>query len=217
MKRRLICATLIALVLAALIPAAAFAQPPTILGTLSGSGSPLAGASVKVEQLFKGGLPKKVTTLTTGVDGMWLYTAKVGGMYRLTFSAIGYYTYVTTVEVRTGIPNVIDVDLSPVPPPVGTIQGRITGASGSGLNGYIYFFKQNADGTWPDAYLKVVQTGTGGYYTSGDLPLGAYRVRLFSVMTGWEWYNGVPTPDLATPVVLDTPGQVITGIDAQLP
>lgn len=216
MKHKIIFTILIALVLATVAPAAAFAQSADVGGIVTGDGVPLQGAQVTIEQLFRGGLPKSVTALETAADGSWSYIGKLG-MYRLTFTAAGFHSYTTTVEMKKDGTYPLDVDLSAVAPPVGTITGRITALSGNGLHGYVYFYKQNADGTWPEAYLQVVESEYTGAYSSGDLPLGTYKVKLFSVMSGWEWYSNAATMDLATPIVLDTSGQVVTGIDAQLP
>lgn len=188
----------------------------TVQGTVSGPGGPVAGASVLVEYLTKGGLPKRQIIVTTGVDGTWAYTGRAG-TNRFTFSAAGYYTHVDLLDTTAGATYVLDAQLASVPPPMGSIEGRITSSSGTGLSGYVYFYKQNADGTWPTGYLAQVATRVDGTYSSGLLPLGTYKVRLFTVHTGVQWYQYVSSMDLATPVVLSTDGQVATGIDAQYP
>ena len=84
---------------------------------------------------------------------------------------------------------------------------------------YVWFYKQNSDGTWPPTSpgwgtpTKTVFTDAAGNYNSGELPLGNYKVRFFTSMTGSQWWQYVPTVDLATIISLTTPGETLTGID----
>jgi len=218
MKLKTLAAALVVVLFVFGLPLATFGagSEATINGTVTGPTGPIASASVKVEYLAKGGLPRRTAMLQTATDGTWGYTDKAGD-YRLTFSADGYATYIEVFHTVAKQTYTLETQLSPLPPPTGTIEGRITGATGNGLPGFVYFFKQNADGTWPTGYLWQVATAYDGTYTSGPLPLGTYKVRLFTVHTGVQWYRYVATIELATPIVLDTDGQVVTGIDAQFP
>ena len=219
MRLRVLVAALLVVVVLLGVPVAAFAAgcDATVNGTLTGTDGPIAGATVVVDYLAKsGGLPKRTATIQTAADGTWTYTGKAGDN-RFAFSADGFYSYMEVFPTVAKNTYTFDVQLAAVPPPSGTITGRITNASGGGLFGYVYFFKQNADGTWPSGYLWNVTTGSDGRYSSGPLPLGTYKVRLFGSMLGVQWYQYAGTSETATPVVLDTDGQVLTGIDAQFP
>jgi len=112
--------------------------------------------------------------------------------------------------------------LAPLAPAMGSISGRLTNAAGTGLHGFVYLFKQNADGTWPpyvgfSGFTQQVETSYDGYYTLAEVPLGTYRVRLFTTHTGSQWWLYQASYDTATSLVLDTPGQVVTGINAVYP
>lgn len=217
MKRRILAIALAVVILVLAVPIwAVAAAEGTVSGIVYGPAGVVPGATVAVEYVNKGGLPKLVATLATGPDGSWTFAGKKGG-YRFTFSADGHYTHSETLSIDSGGVYTLDVTLAAVPPPSGTISGRITNSSGAGLHGFVYFYKQNADGSWPDTYISVVETGWDGRYTKDGLTLGAYKVRLFTVHTGVQWYRYAATMDLATPIVLDTPGQFVTDIDAIYP
>jgi hypothetical protein len=219
MKLRLALIALVAMVslsattLAAAAPAA---EQATVGGTVGGPDGPIAGATITLEILGKGGLPRWVVALQAGPDGTWSYAGKAGD-YRVTFEAAGFVPSTELLTMEHKGEYTLDVTLSAEAPPSGTIEGRITNDSGIGLHGFVYFYKQNSDGTWPGTYLVNVETAYDGTYSSGDLALGAYKVRLFTVHTGVQWYLYAPTIELATPVVLASDGQVATGIDAQFP
>ena len=219
MKRRIAMMLVLAL-LGVCAPSLALSAPSaeqaTVSGVVSGPEGPVAGALVSMEILDKGGLPKWVVAVETGADGSWTYSGKAAD-YRLTFEADGLVPRTELPTMENKGEYTLDVTLSAEAPPSATITGRITNSSGFGLHGFVYFYKQNADGTWPTSYLVFIETAYDGTYSSGDLPLGAYKVRLFTVHTGVQWYLYAPTMELATPVVLDTDGQIVTGIDAQFP
>ncbi len=59
----------------------------------------------------------------------------------------------------------------------------------------------------------TLNSAADGSYASGPLPLGNYRVRFFGIHTGSQWWQYVPTVDLATPVSLTYDGQALTGIE----
>lgn len=217
MRHRALLIVLAAVLVLFATPIAALgASTATVHGTVTGTDGPVAGATVTIDLLGRGGLPKRTAVQTTAVDGTWSYTGKASD-HRFTFTADGYEPQVVTRGLVSGTTVELPVTLQRTAPPTGTITGRITGATGSGLFGYVYFYKQNADGTWPTAYLYQVATAPDGTYSSGPLALGSYKVRLFTVHTGVQWYRYAATMDAATPVVLGTAGQVVTGIDAQYP
>ncbi len=214
--RILLVALATALVLLAIPVPALAAADGTVAGVVYGPTGAIAGATVTIDRINGGGLPKPIATLTTGADGSWTFSDRKGD-YRFTFSADGFFDHVETLTVASGVAYTLDVTLAAVPPPTATISGRITNDSGAGLHGFVYFYKQNSDGTWPTAYLTVLETAWDGTYVRDGLPLGTYKVRLFTVHTGVQWYQYAPTMDLATPIVLDTAGQIVTGIDAIYP
>lgn len=218
MKRKLALAALMMILLTVAVPTVALAagSDATVAGVVSSEGAPLASASVLVEYMGKGGLPRRSDVVTTSSDGSWSYAGKAGD-YRLTFSADGYEDKTEVLHADAKSSYTVNAQLSPIVPPQGTITGRITSASGVGMSGFAYFYKQNNDGTWPTGYLSQVQTSSDGTYSSPPLPMGVYKVRLFTVHTGVQWYRYAATMDLATPITLSTPDQVASGIDAIYP
>lgn len=188
----------------------------TVSGVVSGDSGTLASATVEIDYLGKGGMPRQTALLTSGLDGSWSYSGKAGDC-RLTFSADGYSSTSEVLHLDARTSYAVNAELAPTPPPTGTITGRISSASGAGMSGYAFFYQQDPDGTWPTSYQWQTATGDNGTYTSGPLPLGTYKVRLFTMHTGVQWYLYVSTMESATPVVLDTAGQVATGIDAVYP
>jgi hypothetical protein len=218
MYRRIVSLVVLCILVLACVPASAFASgcDATISGVLSGPSGPIASAQVLVEWLAKGGLPRRAATLTTAEDGSWSYTGRAGDT-RLTFAAAGYESHVELLKTEAKQTYELNVALPALPPPTGTITGRITNATGLGLGGYVYFFRQNTDGTWPTGYIAQTATAGDGTYSSGPLDLGTYKVRLFTVHTGVQWYQYASTIESATPIVLDTGGQVVSGVDAVYP
>lgn len=204
-------------------------------GTLSGvvrsaaTNEPVQEARVAFyRQLPDGMWPAAPTTETVAPDGAYTSPPLVTGAYAIAAEGPGYpRTFLggdvpTAVNVTRGqtveAPDIPLEEPDPPAPPVATISGRIFGADGvNGLHGYVYFFKQNEDLTWPTTYVLSVETSANGSYVSPPLELGTYKVRLFTVHTGSQWWRYQPTYALGWPIVLDTPGQVFTGVDAQIP
>lgn len=218
MKRTVRAALMIGIALVLSFPGVALGagSDATVSGVITGDAGPLASATVQVDYLGKGGLPRQTALLTSGPDGSWSYTGKAGDC-RLTFSADEYSTNIEVLHLDAKASYIVNAELSPTPPPTGTITGRISSANGSGMTGYAFFYKQNPDGTWPTGYLWQVATAYDGTYSSGPLPMGVYKVRLFTVHTGVQWYRYASTMESATAVVLDTADEVVTGIDAVYP
>jgi len=197
----------------------------------SGSGLPVGGAEVYVYRSpGDGSWPSAPTRSVVAPDGRYTITDLETGVYRVEMSADGYVraflggtTPQDVTVVRAASVAVPDVALELIPvPQTASVSGRITNSSGAGLYGFVYFFKQNADGTWPpyvgfSGFTRQVETSYDGTYTIGDLDLGVYRVRLFTTHTGSQWWLFQPSYDTAQSLVLATPGQVVTGIDAQFP
>lgn len=204
-------------------------------GTLSGvvrdsaTNLPIAGAQVDFfSQLPGGGWSEAPAASVTAPDGAYTSPNLATGVYAVKAAASGYTggyfggAEPTPVTVSRGAATTgLDITLTLVPT-TATISGRLTNASGVGLHGFAYLFKQNADGTWPAyvgyaGFTKQVESDYAGYYTLTDVPLGTYRVRLFSIHLGTQWWLYQTSYDTATSLVLDTPGQVVTGVNAVFP
>ena len=203
--------------LAMAVPALAAPQA-TVSGTVYGSDNvPVPGASVTVSLADRNGVYRVVANRTTDASGWWTYAGKSGAyefdVVAPSFDPITRYLTMVNKRVYT-----LDVTLTPL---VGTISGRVvSGPSATPVrSAFVWFYKQNADGTWPATSpgwgtpTFTVYSDSLGNYTSGDLPLGNYMVRFFTSMTGSQWWQYVATVDLATVVTIDTPGQTISGID----
>lgn len=206
-------------------------------GSISGvisdtlTGLPTPGAVVAVtRQNADGSWPTAPTATVVAVDGAYTTGQIAAGTYRITADASGYasgfYDSIglgqpSEVVLATGAALTgIDISLTPV-----AQSGRITGSvvSGAARTPYyqaiVFFYRQNDDGSWPatspgwGSPTRTVETNGLGAYDSGELLLGSYRVRFFTVHTGSQWWQYVTTVDAATPVSIVTPGQTLTGID----
>jgi len=197
--------------------------------TDAASGALISGAQVSLFRQGPGGTwPNTPEAVVTADDGTYSRASLPCGRYLAMASADGHastYAGGPTPDtarqfvVQRGRTVTANVALTPLDAN-GTISGRVLlGADPQPMFGYIYFYRQNADGTWPTTYMRTVQSDiyAGGAYTSGDLPLGTYKVRFFGVHTGVQWWRNVGTMDAATPVVLDAPGEAVTDIDGWFP
>lgn len=205
----------------------------TIAGAVTDQSTalPLPGATVEIYKRNSDGT-WPATPLVTVVtpDGAHASGLLQTGVYRVKASATGYIAkyYGDTglgprdITVNRGSALTgMDVALTPAVV-TATITGRVVrGATETPIaNTYVWFYKQNADGTWP-AYTpgwgtptKTVFTDAAGNYNSGDLPVGNYKVRFWGgSMTGSQYWQYVTTWDLATVIPLWTEGEVLTGID----
>ncbi len=205
----------------------------TCYGALSGrvvdvAGAPLSGARVELYRAAAGGWETVPSMTVEAPDGAFTTSSLVTGSYALRGSAPGYVSAFIGGEVPTAFSisrgealSGVDVALQPsepAPPLVGTISGTIFGGGGAwGLAGTVYFYKQNDDLSWPSDYVAMVWTASDGTYTSPDLELGTYRVKLFSWHTGAQYWRYVSSADSATPVVLAGDGQSVSGVDAIFP
>jgi len=206
-------------------------------GTISGTildlstGMPIAGATVEFFLRNPDGTwPATPAASLNATDGTYASGPLLAGAYRVESIAAGYSRAFydsaelgtpTTVLVNRDDSHVgIDIELAQVAQS-GVIEGRVvSGASATPLpSAYVWFYAQNGDGTWPPTSpgwgspTRTVLTNELGTYTSGELPLGNYKVRFFTIHTSSQWWEYVPSVDLATVVTIDTPGQLIVGID----
>jgi hypothetical protein len=200
----------------------------TIAGTIidAGSGIPVGGSTVDFFMRNTDGTwPTAPSASVTAADGSYASGSLPAGTYAVRASATGYgarfHVAAATIDLATPIvvmrgsaATAIDVTL-PAVVQTARIQGHVyIGAGMSPMSAYISYYRQNDDGTWPaSGWGYDVSTATDGSYTSRELPLGNYKVRFFGVHTGTQWWMYTPTMDLATVVVLDAPGQVVTDID----
>jgi hypothetical protein len=208
-------------------------------GSLAGIVTNLGGAAVPAATVDiyarngDGTWPSAPTrTVTTGSDGAFSSGTMPAGTYAVRASAEGYVTSflggatideATPVTVTRGTAATASLTLAPAPPP--SVYGSISGvvvrtADRVPIGGaYVYFYKQNADGTWPPTSpgwgspTKTVNTAADGTYASGDLPLGNYKVRFFDIHTGGQWWQYAASADAATVVPLTYGGQAVTGVE----
>lgn len=208
-----------------------------IAGTIAdlSTGAPIPGAVVEFYlRNGDGTWPTIPTASMVATDGTYLSQPLVTGEYRVFAHATGYAngfhddfglgepTPVTVAHDATT--SGVDIVLAPLVP-AGVIEGRVTaGAAHTPVNdAFVWIYKQNEDGTWPPTSpgwgtpTRTVYTEIDGTYSSGELPYGNYKVRFFTTHTGSLWYQGVTTFDAATVLVIDTPGQVLSGIDCWFP
>lgn len=83
----------------------------TIVGTVTGSGQPLVGASVELSD----GETSRTTATASTPRGGYTFTGVVPGAYTLTVEAAGYPRRIILVQVVEGDALTRDVDLVPVP------------------------------------------------------------------------------------------------------
>lgn len=201
--------------------------------TDASTAQPLAGATVDIfKRSADGSWPSAPFATFVTPDGAYASGMLPTGVYRVRASAAGhvakYYgdtglgprdLTVSRGSALTGM----NIALVPAAT-VATITGRVVrGAAETPIvNTYVWFYRQNANGTWPPYApgwgmpTKTVFTDSLGNYTSGDLPVGNYKVRFWGgSMTGSQYWQYVYSWDLATVIPLLTEGAVLTGIDGR--
>lgn len=205
----------------------------TISGTVkdNSTGLPVAGATV---DLFRenpdGSFPPTPSASVAALDGTYSSGELLAGSYKVEAIAPDYNRWFhdssglgapTIVSITTGSALTgIDVRLVAAVQS-GIITGRVVSGAGQTplSSAYIMLYRQNDDGTWPATSPdwgdpnRTVHTDASGYYTSGEIPLGNYKVRFFALMKGSQWWQYVATVDLATIVTLDAPGETLSGIN----
>jgi 5-hydroxyisourate hydrolase-like protein (transthyretin family) len=201
--------------------------------TDSVSGMPLGGASVEIYRRNGDGTWTLAETLATEPDGTFASGQIYTGIWTVKAVAPDHYDgfhgggatpdTAEWIGLTRGAVVSADIALIPVPPDngTGTISGRVVqGASETPLAGvYVYLYRQNDDGTWPPTTpgwgspTFTLFTDSLGQYASGPLPYGNYKIRFFHWHLGSQWWQYVPTVDLATVVSITYDGQAYTGID----
>lgn len=205
-----------------------------ISGTVVGldSGAPVAGAMVELYlRNTDGTWPTAPTVTLDATDGTYASGKIDAGEYRVYASAPGYepgfhddYGLGTPTSVfASRDTTVTDIDVAlAAAVQSGYITGRtVTGSAETTVSGaYVFLYRQNADGTWPattpgwGSPTRTVYSTSQGLYTSGELPLGNYKVRFWVNHVGSQWWQYVATVDEATVIALDTPNETVSGIDA---
>jgi len=204
-------------------------------GAMSGTvrdlatGSPIENAVV---QLYLRNVdstwPSTPTVTLSAPSGTYATGQIATGEYHVSASAPGHAngfhdstglgTPSTVTVSRAATATDIDVSLAAVAQ-TGFITGRVMNGQYPLSSAYVFLYRQRADGTWPatspgwGSPTVTVLTAPDGTYTSGELPLGNYKVRFFSTHYSSQWWANVLTADLATVLTLDTPGETIANID----
>lgn len=156
---------------------AAIAAPPakgTVQGTVtaSGTGTPIAGASVLFESYSsKSGTYSAVATVTTNASGAYTYAA-AAGTYRITYSAAGYFSQQRSQTVAAGTTYTSNVALALK---TGTVRGAVTdSATGLPISGAtVQVAKEVSAGTY-SVVASLATTASGGYTYTGAS--GNYRL-----------------------------------------
>ncbi len=184
----------------------------TISGTVTGSEAPTTGlAGIEVKVFTSDGIEK--ATLTTGVSGAYT-TGNIlpSGTYKVRFGGnsdhLGEWyndqadlASATSVSVAFNGTTTANAVLAQG---FGSISGTIIGSESgdpalSGIEVRIY------DSS--DALEATVYTNGSGYYSSGDLSSGDYRIWFGgdSSHLAHQWYNSQPDLASATPVTVNIP------------
>jgi N-acetylneuraminic acid mutarotase len=131
---------------------AAFTAGPsgTVSGTVTDGTSPLAGATVAVDN---------GTSFVTHADGAYTFALPVGA-HTISVSAFGYTTRTVSVTIALGGTVTQNIALTAVPSV--TVSGKVTDASGHG---------------WP-LYATITVQGNPAAPVSTDPKTGAYSLRL---------------------------------------
>jgi hypothetical protein len=160
------------------------------------TGVGVGGATVTVGGLVD---PPSTMTLTDGAGGTFHLTGlPTPGAYTLTFSVQGYADQtvpVTLAENTVLTPITVTMTRS-----VGSITGRVTGPTGTGL---VNATVTATDGqhSWPVITTGNTANGTVGSYTIANLPQGIYTVTAADPSGGSQ--TSIVTVTTAGPVTLD--------------
>jgi hypothetical protein len=201
---------------------------PSITGTITGGGKPVAGVTVSVT----GSNGVGAASVTTGTNGAYSVAGLAAGSYTVCFNPVGGSTGAsttgflaqcwkdaasggtpTTVAVsNTGTVTGIDAALAPA----GSISGTVTGSGGT-LAAGVTVSIGDADGE-PVSYAV---TGSDGTWAAPWLPPGTYTVCFDpSTAAGGITYTAQcydnESPDAVPTPVPVTASAAVTGINAVL-
>ncbi|RLI80683.1 hypothetical protein DRP04_07835, partial [Archaeoglobales archaeon] len=140
---------------------ATFVEAPTatITGTVvnAETNEPIAGATISADN---------IATTTSGSDGKYSLTVPIG-VYTLKATASGFYDWSSTIDVSTEGTYIIDIPMTPMPPPspvpTSTIKGTVTDQEGNPIPGATV--TANGYTTITDAEGKFTLTVEPGVYT----------------------------------------------------
>jgi hypothetical protein len=191
-------------------------------GTVSGrvtnsSGSGIAG--IGVHAFDSSG--NYVRSGDSQPDGNYTIVGLPAGNCKILFDgsdsgyAIQWYNNKTTIDAANGVPvtaGAVTSGINAVLAQGGTITGRVTNSSGTGLAN-----------VWVDAYdaagifVNGRNTQSDGNYTIKGLPAGSYKIQFYGGSAGYltEWYNNKATIGAANAVSV-TAGVTTSGINAVL-
>jgi MYXO-CTERM domain-containing protein len=133
--------------------------------TRSDTGAPIAGAAVEIE------LPDgSVRSVATGSGGGYLLAGLAGGTYDVVATALGFSPQTETVTISAD--TVLDFSLAPAGDRRVVLSGTVAldDAPEAEWAGTTVTLEGSAE--------RSVATGANGAYTIGDLPTGAYTVRV---------------------------------------
>jgi len=137
-----------------------------LVGTITraNDGTLVSGAQVRALQ---SGTVR--TTVTSGSDGRYVFTALTAGLYDISTSASGFGTTINaSVSIPAGVISRLDVSLTSP----GTLQGQVTQSNGTtGISGAVV---QASAG---QSSAGQVTADSNGNYTLGSLGPGTYQVQ----------------------------------------
>jgi cytochrome oxidase assembly protein ShyY1 len=201
----------------------------TITGKITNSsGIGIAGVSVKATDSGDGTEYPYIST-TTQSDGNYSIIGLPTGNFKLQFQAntTGYInqwynsktssTLADTITVTAGATiNGINATLAMG----GTITGKVTNSSGTGIIGVTVYVPDEAGGCGyycSGGYGYNAVSQSDGSYTITGLPTGSYKLQFQGNITGYaaQWYSNKISSAVADTISV-TAGSISSGIDATL-
>ena len=197
MKRRIMTGTgfVVALAFAAFMLAGCRSGPLTLSGRLTFAGDvPAAHVTVAV---YRADAPTLVASTVTDAHGAYAFGANdlPGGTYKIGFgqpSATSWWDDATTFATAT--PVVVDTS-NPASVSAQLASGTLSGSVSVGtapLPGATVRI-ENGDAATEGTVVATVTTDTSGNFTSGPLPLGAYRVEVRAPGHATRFMSGLDT------------------------
>ncbi len=178
-------------------------NPSTLSGVVTGSGVPIAGATVQVKQ--NGTL---VTQLTSDLNGAFSLADPDAGTYELSVSAAGFLGLTRTVIYDPVTGARVTLDLTPISddPVTGRITGRVyEAASGTALGGATVDLLVGATVKATQTSLGAFQAGTLVYNFDFTVASGSYQLRVSK--------TGFRTQTLAVTL---SPGETLFNIEFRM-
>ncbi len=198
---------------------AGLAGGSSITGTLTGpTGAPAANASVNVYDAVSGSY---VGGAQADASGDYAVSRLPVGDFHLNFqpndqdSAAEWFDdapdRASATAVSIGAPGAVVVDIDAQFTLAAKISGTLTSSVGGPfVDGYVQVYDATAL-----SYIGFSSIALDGSYEVGGLAAGSYLVQISSYSGTSEWYDDVPSSDLATPIAL-VAGEQRTGVDAEI-